>query len=55
MFQMGLPFAEITNDFGTELGVNWTEHYARAHSSAALVVNTFGPWQVQPGILAHRR
>jgi hypothetical protein len=44
----GIPFAEITNDFGAGAGRELDRKLCAAHSSAALVVNTFGPWRTQP-------
>jgi hypothetical protein len=44
----GIPFAEITNDFGAGAGRELDRKLCAAHSSAALVVNTFGPWRTEP-------
>ena len=44
----GMPMAEITTDFGSGAGRELDKKLCAAHSSAGLVINTFGPWRVQP-------
>lgn len=44
----GIPVDEITNDFGSGAGRELDRKLCAAHSSAALVVNTFGPWRAEP-------
>ena len=41
----GLPPDEIEQDFASGAGQELDEKFCAAHSSAALVVNTFGPWR----------
>lgn len=48
----GVPHAEITSDFGAGAGRELDSKLCAAHSSAALVVNTFGPWRAQPESLS---
>jgi hypothetical protein len=47
----GLPVADITSDFGTGAGRELDGKLCAAHSSAALVVNAFGPWRTHPASL----
>lgn len=48
----GLPLSEIERDFGSGAGHELDRKLRAAHSSAALVVNTFGPWRPRPSSLA---
>ena len=49
----GLPLVpEIERDFKQGAGRELEEKLSAAHSSAALVVNTFGPWRTVPASLA---
>ena len=47
----GLPLAEIEIDFGAGAGHELDSKLCAAHSSAALAVNTFGPWRKDPASL----
>jgi hypothetical protein len=47
----GLPLAEIQADFEQGAGHELERKLPAAHSSAALVVNAFGPWRTVPGSL----
>jgi hypothetical protein len=40
--------AEISDDFGSGAGRELDRKLCAAHSSAALVVYTFGPWRKEP-------
>jgi hypothetical protein len=44
----GLPLAEIERDFTADADKEPDGKLRAAHSSAALVVNTFGPWRQDP-------
>jgi hypothetical protein len=44
----GVPITAIGKDFGSGAGRELDKKLCAAHSSAALVVNTFGPWRAQP-------
>jgi hypothetical protein len=45
----GLPLLEIEQDLRSGAGHELDGKLCAAHSSAALVVNTFGPWRTAPG------
>jgi len=47
----GLPLADIVGDLGSGAGRELEGKLRAAHSSAALVVNTFGPWRTEPASL----
>ena len=47
----GLPLIEIKRDLGKGAGRELDGKLCAAHSSAALVVNTFGPWLTVPASL----
>jgi hypothetical protein len=47
----GLPLREIERDFKMGAGRELDAKLCAAHSSAALVVNTFGPWRTAPASL----
>jgi hypothetical protein len=47
----GLPLSEITSDLSAGAGKELDGKLCAAHSSAALVVNTFGPWRIDPASL----
>ena len=47
----GLPLLEIEQDLGSGAGRELDGKLCAAHSSAALAVNTFGPWRNAPGSL----
>ncbi len=44
----GMPITAIADDFGSGAGRELDEKLCAAHSSAALVVNTFGRWRAEP-------
>jgi hypothetical protein len=44
----GLPLTAIELDFNTGAGRELGSKLRAAHSSAALAVNTFGPWFMNP-------
>jgi hypothetical protein len=48
----GLPLTEIERDLGAGAGRELDGKLCAAHSSAALAVNTFGPWRIAPGTLS---
>jgi hypothetical protein len=45
---LGLPLTEIASDLNAGAGRELDSKICAAHSSAALVVNTFGPWRNRP-------
>lgn len=45
---VGVPIAAIAKDFGSGAGRELVKKLCAAHSSSALVINTFGPWRTQP-------
>ena len=45
----GLPLVSIVDDFAAGAGKELDGKLCAAHSSAALAVNTFGPWRSDPG------
>jgi hypothetical protein len=47
----GLPLADITRDLDAGAGRELDGKLCAAHSSAALAVNTFGPWRTDPASL----
>jgi hypothetical protein len=47
----GLPLIEIERDLGSGAGRELDGKLCAAHSSAALAVNSFGPWRTEPGSL----
>jgi hypothetical protein len=47
----GLPLAPIISDLSAGAGSELDGKLRAAHSSAALVVNTFGPWRTDPTTL----
>jgi hypothetical protein len=47
----GLPVREIESNFATAAGGELDFKFRAAHSSAALVVNTFGVWRNEPATL----
>ncbi len=47
----GLPTNWIERDFGKGAGQELATKFRAAHSSAALVVNTFGPWRIDTASL----
>lgn len=49
---VGLPLTEIAGDLGTGAGRELDGKLRAAHSSAALTVNTFGPWRAAPDSLS---
>jgi hypothetical protein len=49
---IGLPLAEIAQDLGGGAGRELDGKFCAAHSSAALAVNTFGPWRTAPAGLS---
>ena len=50
----GLPLTEIERDFRKGAGRELERKLSAAHSSAALVVNAFGPWRTAPASLTLR-
>jgi hypothetical protein len=50
----GLPLLEIEQDLGSGAGRELDGKLCAAHSSAALAVNSFGPWRNAPGSLTIR-
>src|SRR5690348_7561876 len=47
----GLPLHEIALDLGSGAGRELENKLSAAHSSAALVVNSFGSWRTRPEAL----
>jgi hypothetical protein len=47
----GLPLTEIVHDLSGGAGHELDSKLCAAHSSAALVANTFGPWRTAPALL----
>ena len=44
----GMPITVIADDFGSGAGRELDKKLCAAHSSAALVINTFGRWRTEP-------